>query len=85
MGVTVVEIMQDAERIQRRSERHGLAEPPSARNTLADVEVSSAVPDMSEWTTDEQADYIAKHLDQFDFAAKYGDTEREQEAFEEQP
>lgn len=85
MGVTVVEIMQDAERIQRRSERHGLAEPPSARNTLADGEVSSAVPDMSEWTTDEQADYIAKHLDQFDFAAKYGDTEREQEAFEEQP
>ncbi len=54
-------------------------------DTVESAPVESGVPDMSEWTTDEQADYIAKHLDQFDFAAKYGDTEREQEAFEEQP
>lgn len=85
MGVTVVEIMQDAERIQKRSERHGLADPPNASNTLVDVEVSSAVPDMSGWTTDEQADYVANHLDQFDYAAKRGDTEAEQQAYEEMP
>lgn len=85
MGVTVVEIMQDAERIQRRSERHGLAAPPNASNALANVEASSAVPDMSGWTTDEQADYVANHLDQFDYAAKRGDTEAEQQAYEEMP
>lgn len=40
---------------------------------------------MSGWTTDEQADYIANHLDQFDVAAKRGDTEAEQLAYEEMP
>lgn len=59
--------------------------PDDKTTALADTDPSNSVPDMSEWTTDEQADYIAEHLDQFDFAAKYGDTEREQEAFEEQP
>ncbi len=53
--------------------------------TRASANDDSSVPDMSGWTADEQADYVAEHLDQFDFAAKYGDTEREQEAFEEQP
>lgn len=86
MGVTVVEIMQDAERIQRRSERHGVTEPPNAAsNAPADIEGNSAVPDMSGWTTDEQADYIVNHLDQFDYAAKRGDTEAEQQAYEEMP
>ena len=40
---------------------------------------------MSGWTTDEQADYIVNHLDQFDYAAKRGDTEAEQQAYEEMP
>lgn len=40
---------------------------------------------MSGWTADEQADYIANHLDQFDFAAKHGDTEAEQRAYEDLP
>lgn len=40
---------------------------------------------MSGWTTDEQADYIANHLDQFDYAAKRGDSEAEQLAYEEMP
>lgn len=55
-----------------------------------DVERASAtndsmVPDMSGWSADEQAAYAASHMDQFDIAAKRGDLEREQEAFEEQP
>lgn len=45
----------------------------------------SMVPDMSGWSADEQAAYAASHMDQFDIAAKKGDLEREQEAFEEQP
>ena len=40
---------------------------------------------ISGWTADEQAAYVASHLDQFDVAAKKGDIEREQEAFEDLP
>ena len=43
------------------------------------------VPDMSGWSADEQAAYVVAHMDQFDIAAKKGDIEREQEAFEELP
>lgn len=56
-----------------------------AQRALADSDTGSRVPDMSGWTADEQADYIANHLDQFDFAAKRGDTEAEQLAYEEMP
>lgn len=59
--------------------------PEASAGTGESTPIESSVPDMSGWTADEQADYVAEHLDQFDFAAKYGDTEREQEAFEEQP
>lgn len=52
---------------------------------LADSDTGSRVPDMSGWTADEQADYIANHLDQFDFAAKHGNTEAEQRAYEDLP
>ena len=55
---------------------------PSA---LANVDTDNDVPDMSDWSTSEQAAYIAAHLDQFDFAAKHGDTEAEQQAYEEMP
>ena len=57
----------------------------ASADTGESTPIESSVPDMSGWTADEQADYVANHLNQFDFAAKYGDTEREQEAFEEQP
>ena len=56
-----------------------------AQRALADSDAGSRVPDMSGWTADEQADYVANHLDQFDFAAKRGDTEAEQLAYEEMP
>lgn len=56
-----------------------------AQQALADSDTGSRVPDMSGWTADEQADYIANHLDQFDFAAKHGDTEAEQRAYEDLP
>ena len=54
----------------------------ASRASAAD---DSMVPDMSGWSADEQAAYVASHLDQFDVAAKKGDIEREQEAFEDLP
>ena len=54
-------------------------------DTVESAPIESSVPDMSGWTADEQADYIANHLDQFDFAAKRGNTEAEQEAYEDLP
>lgn len=52
---------------------------------LASAVDDSTVLDMSGWSADEQAAYVASHMNQFDVAAKKGDIEREQEAFEEQP
>lgn len=52
---------------------------------LASAADDSMVPDMSGWPADEQAAYVASHMDQFDVAAKKGDIEREQEEFEELP
>ena len=45
----------------------------------------TTVPDMSGWSADEQAAYVASHLDQFDIAAKKGDLEREQTEYEDLP
>ena len=59
--------------------------PDDADVALASAVDDSMVPDMSGWSADEQAAYVAAHLDQFDIAAKKGDLEREQEAFEELP
>lgn len=56
-----------------------------ASAALADTHAAGDVPDMSDWSADEQAAYVASHMDQFDIAAKHGDIEREQEAFEELP
>ena len=53
--------------------------------TRASANDDSSVPDMSEWTADEQAAYVASHLDQFDVAAKKGDIEREQTEYEDLP
>lgn len=52
---------------------------------LAAADDDTTVPDMSGWSADEQAAYVVAHMDQFDIAAKKGDIEREQEAFEEMP
>lgn len=56
-----------------------------AQDALAAANTANRAPDMSGWTADEQADYVANHLDQFDYAAKRGDTEAEQLAYEEMP
>ena len=52
---------------------------------LASADDDSMVPDMSGWSADEQAAYVASHLDQFDVAAKKGDIEREQTEYEDLP
>ena len=59
--------------------------PEASAGTGESTPIESSVPDMSGWSADEQAAYVASHLDQFDIAAKKGDIEREQEAFEELP
>ena len=56
-----------------------------SQDALADANTADRAPDMSGWTADEQADYVANHLDQFDYAAKRGNTEAEQLAYEEMP
>lgn len=40
---------------------------------------------MSGWSADEQAAYVASHMNQFDVAAKKGDIEREQTEYEDLP
>lgn len=56
-----------------------------SQDALADANTADRAPDMSGWTADEQAEYVANHLDQFDYAAKRGNTEAEQLAYEEMP
>lgn len=52
---------------------------------LASADDDSMVPDMSGWSADEQAAYVASHMNQFDVAAKKGDIEREQTEYEDLP
>lgn len=52
---------------------------------LASAADDSMVPDMSGWSADEQAAYVASHMNQFDVAAKKGDIEREQTEYEDLP
>lgn len=59
--------------------------PEASAGTGESTPIESSVPDMSGWSADEQAAYVASHMDQFDIAAKKGDIEREQEAFEDLP
>lgn len=59
--------------------------PDDADVALASAVDDSMVPDMSGWSVDEQAAYVAAHLDQFDIAAKKGDLEREQTEYEDLP
>lgn len=96
-GLYPHEIMDSAEKLIERAERGNVpdlsttdVDTDAAAATDVGVALASAdddttVPDMSGWSADEQAAYVASHLDQFDIAAKHGDREREQEAFEELP
>lgn len=96
-GLYPHEIMDSAEKLIERAERGNVpdlsttdVDTDAAAATDVGVALASAdddttVPDMSGWPADEQAAYVASHLDQFDIAAKHGDIEREQEAFEELP
>lgn len=96
-GLYPHEIMDSAEKLIERAERGNVpdlsttdVDTDAAAATDVGVALASAdhdttVPDMSGWPADEQAAYVASHLDQFDIAAKHGDRDREQEAFEELP
>lgn len=96
-GLYPHEIMDSAEKLIERAERGNVpdlsttdvdtaaAAATEVGVSLASADDDTAVPDMSGWSTDEQAAYVVSHLDQFDIAAKHGDREREQEAFEELP
>lgn len=87
-GLYPHEIMDSAEKLIERADRGAvpdLSATDDADAALASADDDSVVPDMSGWSVDEQAAYVASHMDQFDIAAKKGDLEREQEAFEEQP
>lgn len=85
-GLYPHEIMDSAEKLIERADRGAvpdLSATDDADAALASADDDSVVPDMSGWSADEQAAYVASHMDQFDIAAKKGDIEREQEAFEE--
>lgn len=56
-----------------------------ASAAFADTRAYGDAPDMSDWSTSEQAAYIAAHLEQFDVAAKHGDGEHEQIEYEDLP
>lgn len=94
-GLYPHEIMDSAEKLIERDRRHipdlSSSETPAAKHSddayaeAADDGRKVSVPDISDWSTEEQAAYIATHLDQFDIAAKLGDTEAEQQAYEEMP
>lgn len=96
-GLYPHEIMDSAEKLIERAERGNVpdlsttdvdTDAAAAKDVgvaLASADDDTTVPDMSGWPADEQADYIANHLDQFDFAAKHGDTEAEQRAYEDLP
>lgn len=96
-GLYPHEIMDSAEKLIERAERGNVpdlsttdvATDSSATTdvsaTLASADDDTMVPDMSGWSADKKAAYVVAHMDQFDIAAKKGDIEREQEAFEELP
>lgn len=96
-GLYPHEIMDSAEKLIERAERGNVpdlsttdVDTDAAAATDVGVALASAdddttVPDMSGWPADEQAAYVASHMDQFDIAAKKGDIEREQAEYEDLP
>lgn len=95
LKLPISQIVQDAEDLCKDKdfiadwrEENGLPTADAAIDedaALASAVDDSAVPDMSDWSADEQADYVASHLGQFDVAAKKGDLEREQTEYEDLP
>ena len=89
------EIIEDAENLAEDPdviadwrEENGLPTVDAATDedaSRASAADDSMVPDMSGWPADEQAAYVASHMDQFDIAAKKGDIEREQTEYEDLP
>lgn len=96
-GLYPHEIMDSAEKLIERAERGNVPDLSTTAvdtdaATVTDVGVALAnadddttMPDMSDWSADEQAAYVASHMDQFDAAAKKGDIEREQTEYEDLP
>lgn len=96
-GLYPHEIMDSAEKLIERAERGNVPDLSTTAvdtdaATVTDVGVALAnadddttMPDMSGWSADEQAAYVASHMDQFDVAAKKGDIEREQTEYEDLP
>lgn len=87
-GLYPHEIMDSAEKLIERADRGAVPDLSAADSTdtaLASADDDSMVPDMSGWSADEQAAYVASHMDQFDVAAKKGDIEREQTEYEDLP
>lgn len=66
--------------LERRKPRHGACD--KATGHFIDGDMAQSI---SGWSADEQAAYVASHMDQFDIAAKKGDTEREQTEYEDLP
>lgn len=60
--------------------RHGACD--KATGHFIDSDMAQSI---SGWSADEQAAYVASHMDQFDIAAKKGDIEREQTEYEDLP
>lgn len=62
-------------------------EPPTRgmRQSTGHFIDSDMAQSISGWSADEQAAYVASHMDQFDIAAKKGDIEREQTEYEDLP
>lgn len=87
-GLYPHEIMDSAEKLIERADRGAvpdLSATDDADAALASADDDPVVPDMSGWSADEQAAYVASHMDQFDIAAKKGDIEREQAEYEDLP
>lgn len=89
------EIIEDAENLAEDPdviadwrEENGLPAAGAATDedaSRASADDDSMVPDLSGWSADEQAAYVASHMNQFDIAAKKGDIEREQTEYEDLP
>ena len=87
-GLYPHEIMDSAEKLIERADRGAvpdLSATDDADAALASADDDPVGPDMSGWSADEQAAYVASHMDQFDIAAKKGDIEREQAEYEDLP
>ncbi|RYN04954.1 helix-turn-helix domain-containing protein [Bifidobacterium animalis] len=86
-GIYPHELIESAESFVERDRRGSVANLSGVdeeNERFADI--TDGIPsDFGSWQQSDQVAFIAEHPDLFDLAAKHGDTEAEQEAFEEQP